>query len=105
MDPENFTNAEFSTFPAPDEWNTSISCQQYTDPTTAPSSTPTAIVKSLSVQIAKTKNTQFKSKDNISKYYINSISYNELLKQKELYLNNLLMKCPSQALFIDVSSP
>ena len=104
LDPENPTTSQFSTFPAQDERNISLSRHQSTNSTTAPSSTPCAIVKPLSVQIPKMKNNQFKSKDNISKYYRNLISYNELLKQKELYLNNLLMKCPSQALFIDVSS-
>ena len=105
LDPADSANAEFSSFPTPDDRNHSLRCQPHTIPATTPPTPPTVIVRPLSIQIPKAKNQHFKSKGHFFNYYQNLISYNNLLKKKEIYLNNLLMECHSQALFINVSSP
>ena len=103
LDPAASRNNNFESISGSEERNLPPRCRTSTTPTTTPQTPPTAIVRPLSIEIPKTTTHHFKSKQHFINYYKHLISYNNLLKQKEIYLNTMLINCHSQALCINNS--
>ena len=103
LPPRDLTSSENSNFQrisTQDDSNSSQRCATPATTTSPPQTPPTAIIWPLSIDIPRTSTHIFKSKLQLTNYYKQLISYNNLLKVKESYLNNLLFTCNPQALRI-----
>ena len=99
-DPAPSATNNFERFPAQDDSISPHRCSTPASTTSPPQTPPVAVIKPLSIEIPRTSPQLFKSKLQLTYYYKQLMSYNNLLKLKESYLNNLLFNSNPQALRI-----